>query len=165
MPLSLSSLSLLSTTTSSLPHWHCPCPCHHPQHPPKPPPCPHPCHNDDNDMVINHYIVIIACSLSSTTSSSLSLPWQWWHGDRYMVVVTFSVSTWNYGIGWHRSKFQWPARSWVEACYMSQQTYVKVNDTYSEGGTHEEMLRPQSKAEVRTRDEGTGSQLRRVVDS
>ena len=43
---------------------------------------------------------------------------------------------------------------------MSQQTYIEVNDTYSEGGTHKETLRPQSKAEVRTRDEGTGSQLR-----
>ena len=34
------------------------------------------------------------------------------------------------------------------SCYMSQQTYVKVNDTYSEGGTHKETLRPQSKAKV-----------------
>ena len=33
-------------------------------------------------------------------------------------------------------------------CYASQQTYVEVNDTYSEGGTHEETLRPQSKARV-----------------
>ena len=33
-------------------------------------------------------------------------------------------------------------------CYVSQQTYVEVNDTYSEGGTHEETLRPQSKARV-----------------
>ena len=33
-------------------------------------------------------------------------------------------------------------------CYASQQTYVKVNDTYSEGGTHEETLHPQSKARV-----------------
>ena len=33
-------------------------------------------------------------------------------------------------------------------CYASQQTYVKVNDTYSEGGTHEETSRPQSKARV-----------------
>ena len=37
--------------------------------------------------------------------------------------------------------------------------------TYSEGGTHEETLHPQSKAEVGTRDERTGSQLRQVVDS
>ena len=33
-------------------------------------------------------------------------------------------------------------------CYMSQQTYIEVNDTYSEGGTHEETLCPQSKARV-----------------
>ena len=33
-------------------------------------------------------------------------------------------------------------------CYASRQTYVKVNDTYSEGGTHEEMLHPQRKAKV-----------------
>ena len=33
-------------------------------------------------------------------------------------------------------------------CYASRQTYVEVNDTYSEGGTHEETLRPQSKARV-----------------
>ena len=31
-------------------------------------------------------------------------------------------------------------------------------DTYSEGGTHKEMLCPQSKAKERTRDEGTESQ-------
>ena len=33
-------------------------------------------------------------------------------------------------------------------CYASRQTYVEVNDTYSKGGTHEETLRPQSKARV-----------------
>ena len=33
-------------------------------------------------------------------------------------------------------------------CYASRQTYIKVNDTYSEGGTHKETLRPQSKARV-----------------
>ena len=33
-------------------------------------------------------------------------------------------------------------------CYASRQTYVEVNDTYSEGGTHEETLHPQSKAKV-----------------
>ena len=37
-------------------------------------------------------------------------------------------------------------------------------DTYSEGGTHEETLHPQSKAEVGTRDKGTRSQLRQVAD-
>ena len=50
-------------------------------------------------------------------------------------------------------------------CYVSRQTYAKVKDTYSEGGTHKETLHPQSKAEVRTRDKGTRSQLRQVVDS
>ena len=33
-------------------------------------------------------------------------------------------------------------------CYASRQTYVEVKDTYSEGGTHEETLCPQSKARV-----------------
>ena len=33
-------------------------------------------------------------------------------------------------------------------CYASRQTYIGVNDTYSEGGTHEETLHPQSKAKV-----------------
>ena len=33
-------------------------------------------------------------------------------------------------------------------CYASRQTYVEVNDTYSEGGTHEETLRPQRKTKV-----------------
>ena len=33
-------------------------------------------------------------------------------------------------------------------CYASRQTYVEVNDTYSEGGTHEETLHPQRKAKV-----------------
>ena len=41
---------------------------------------------------------------------------------------------------------------------MSRQTCVKVKDTYSEGGTHEETQRPQSKARVRTRTVGTQSQ-------
>ena len=39
-------------------------------------------------------------------------------------------------------------------CYTSQQTYVEVNDTYSEGGTHEETLRPQSKARVMNKRQG-----------
>ena len=55
-------------------------------------------------------------------------------------------------------------RRFLFFCYASRQTYVEINDTYSEGGTHKEMLHPQSKAEVRTRDEGTGSQLRLVAD-
>ena len=39
-------------------------------------------------------------------------------------------------------------------CYMSRQTYVEVSDTYFEGGTHEEMLRPQSKAKVVNKRQG-----------
>ena len=39
-------------------------------------------------------------------------------------------------------------------CYASRQTYIKVNDTYSEGGTHEETLRPQSKARVMNKRQG-----------
>ena len=39
-------------------------------------------------------------------------------------------------------------------CYMSQQTYVEVNDTYSEGGTHKETLHPQSKAKVENKRQG-----------
>ena len=34
------------------------------------------------------------------------------------------------------------------SCYVSQQTYVEVKSTYSEGGTHEETQRPQNKAKV-----------------
>ena len=36
----------------------------------------------------------------------------------------------------------------LSKCYASRQTYIEVNDTYSEGGTHEETLHPQSKARV-----------------
>ena len=39
-------------------------------------------------------------------------------------------------------------RRFLFFCYASQQTYVEVKDTYSKGGTHEEMLHPQSKAKV-----------------
>ena len=39
-------------------------------------------------------------------------------------------------------------------CYASQQTYGEVNDTYSEGGTHEETLHPQSKARVMNKRRG-----------
>ena len=39
-------------------------------------------------------------------------------------------------------------------CYASQQTYIEVNDTYSEGGTHEETLCPQSKARVMNKRQG-----------
>ena len=54
--------------------------------------------------------------------------------------------------------------SWNYRCYASRQTYVEVKDTYSEGGTHEEMLHPQSKAKVvnkRQRDKVT---IKRTVD-
>ena len=43
-------------------------------------------------------------------------------------------------------------------CYASQQTYVEVKNTYSEGGTHKETQCPQSKAKIRIKDEGTESQ-------
>ena len=48
-------------------------------------------------------------------------------------------SAWSLGTG---------ALWWGCQCYASRQTYVEVKDTYSEGGTHEETLRPQSKAKV-----------------
>ena len=35
-----------------------------------------------------------------------------------------------------------------EGCYTRRWSYVVINDTYSEGGTHEETLHPQSKARV-----------------
>ena len=42
---------------------------------------------------------------------------------------------------------------------MSQQTYIEVQGfTYSEGGTHEEMLHSQRRLGLGTRDEGTESQ-------
>ena len=39
-------------------------------------------------------------------------------------------------------------RGFLFFCYASRQTYVKVKGTYSEGGTHEETLHPQSKTKV-----------------
>ena len=39
-------------------------------------------------------------------------------------------------------------RRFLFFCYASRQTYVEVSDIYSEGGTHKEMLHPQSKAKV-----------------
>ena len=39
-------------------------------------------------------------------------------------------------------------------CYASRQIYVEVNDTYSEGGTHEETLRSHSKARVMNKRRG-----------
>ena len=50
-------------------------------------------------------------------------------------------------------------------CYASRQTYVEVNDTYSEGGTHEETLHPQSKARVMNKRRGDKVTIRRIVDS
>ena len=50
-------------------------------------------------------------------------------------------------------------------CYASWQTYVKVSDTYSEGGTHEETLRPQSKTKVMNKRRGDKVTIRQIVDS
>ena len=50
-------------------------------------------------------------------------------------------------------------------CYASRQTYVEVSDTYSEGGTHEETLRPQSKARGMNKRRGGRVTIRRIVDS
>ena len=50
-------------------------------------------------------------------------------------------------------------------CYVSQQTYIEVNDTYSEGGTHEETLRPQSKAKVMNKRWGDKVTIRQIADS
>ena len=50
-------------------------------------------------------------------------------------------------------------------CYVSRQTYVKVSDTYSEGGTHKETLRPQSKAKVMNKRQGDKVTIRQIVDS
>ena len=41
-----------------------------------------------------------------------------------------------------------------DSCYASRQTYIEVNDTYSEGGTHEETLHPQRKAKVMNKRRG-----------
>ena len=49
-------------------------------------------------------------------------------------------------------------RGFLFFCYASQQTCIKVKDTYFVGGTHEETQCPQSKARVRTRIVGTKSQ-------
>ena len=48
---------------------------------------------------------------------------------------------------------------------MSRQTYIEVNDTYSEGGTHEETLCPQSKVRVMNKRRGDKVTIRRIVDS
>ena len=45
-------------------------------------------------------------------------------------------------------------RRFLFFCYASRQAYVEVNDTYSEGGTHEETQHPQSKARVKNKGQG-----------
>ena len=50
-------------------------------------------------------------------------------------------------------------------CYASRQTYVEVNDTYSEGGAHEETLHPQSKAKVMNKRQRDKVTIRQIVDS
>ena len=49
-------------------------------------------------------------------------------------------------------------------CYARRWPYVKVKDTYSEGGTHEETLRPQSKAEVMNKRRGNKVSIKRTED-
>ena len=55
-------------------------------------------------------------------------------------------------------------RRFLFCCHMSQQTYVEVNDTYSEGGTHEETLCPQSKAKVMNKRQGNKVTIRWIAD-
>ena len=50
-------------------------------------------------------------------------------------------------------------------CYASRQTYVEIKDTYSEGGTHEETLHPQSKARVMNKRRGDKVTIGRIADS
>ena len=50
-------------------------------------------------------------------------------------------------------------------CYASWQPHVEVEDTYSEGGTHEEMLRPQSKTKIMNKGREGKVTIRRTVDS
>ena len=49
-------------------------------------------------------------------------------------------------------------------CYVSRQTYVEVKNTYSEGGTHKETQRPQSKAKVWNKRRGDKVTIRRIAD-
>ena len=49
-------------------------------------------------------------------------------------------------------------------CYASRQTYIEANDTYSEGGTHGETLRPQSKARVMNKRRGNKVTIRWIAD-
>ena len=55
-------------------------------------------------------------------------------------------------------------RRFLFFCYTSRQSHVKVNDTYSEGGTHEETLHPQSKVKVMNKGQGDKVTIRRTVD-
>ena len=50
-------------------------------------------------------------------------------------------------------------------CDVSRQTYIKVKDTYSEGGTHEETLHPRSKAKVLNKRQGDKVTIGWIVDS
>ena len=66
------------------------------------------------------------------------------NGDHFNLTLDF------FWMGFVATYPSFPGRE----CYTSQQTYVKVNDTYFEGGTHEETLRPQSKARVMNKRRG-----------
>ena len=60
---------------------------------------------------------------------------------------TFTIAQRNYDIyDWELLAVILALEEWW--CYASRQTYIEVNDTYSEGGTHEETLHPQGKAKV-----------------
>ena len=56
-------------------------------------------------------------------------------------------------------------REFLFFCYTSQQTYIEVNDTHSEGGTHKETLRPQSKAKVMNKRQEDKVTIRQIADS
>ena len=47
---------------------------------------------------------------------------------------------------------------------MSRQSHVEVNDTYSEGGTHEEMLCPQNKTKIVNKGREDKVTIRQTVD-
>ena len=49
-------------------------------------------------------------------------------------------------------------------CYASRQTYIEVNDTYSEGGTHEKTLCPQNKAKVMNKSREDKVTIRRIAN-
>ena len=50
-------------------------------------------------------------------------------------------------------------------CYARRWSYVVINDTYSEGGTHEETLRPQSKTKVMNKRRGDRVSIGQTEDS